>query len=90
MKKFQSDQRQRFQNERDGVIIVTQWFQSQAADFCDTEIQKLFPRMTKVSIPEVNMLKNSSTLVVTVTLNVQSCVSSTRLMSEQIVSVSVV
>ena len=90
MKKFQSDQRQRFQNERDGVIIVTQWFQSQAADYSDTGYKSWSHGMTNVLIPEVKILKNSSTLAVSVALNVQSCVSSTRLMSEQIVSVSVV
>ena len=32
-------------------------------------IQKLSPRCEKVSIPEVNMLKNSSTLAVSVPIN---------------------
>ena len=40
----------------------TDWFQSQAADFYDTGIQNLIPRY--VLIPEVNMLKNSSTLTI--------------------------
>jgi hypothetical protein len=47
LKKFH----QRFENDREAKLVVTQWFQSQAADFYDTGIQKL--------IPVANMLKNS-------------------------------
>ena len=41
---------------------VTQWFQCQAADFYDKTIRNF-------SIPEMNMLKNSSTLAVFVPIN---------------------
>ena len=47
-------------------MSVTQWFQSQAADFYGTGIQKLVPWHKNVSIPEVIMLKNSSKLAVSV------------------------
>ena len=40
LKKFLSDQHQRFQNDRQEEMSVTLWFQSQAADFYDTRIQK--------------------------------------------------
>ena len=50
-------------------MSVTQWFQSQAADFYDTEIKSWSHGMTNVSFPEVNMLKNSSTLAVSVPIN---------------------
>ena len=50
-------------------MSVTQWFQSQAAEFYNTGIQKLVPQYDKSSIPEVNMLKNSSTLAVSVPIN---------------------
>ena len=43
-------------------MSVTQWFQSQAADFYDTGYKSWSLGMTDVSIPEVNMLKNNSTL----------------------------
>ena len=47
-KKLLSDQRQRFENDRGGDECHTvQWFQSQAADFYDTGIQKLVPRYDK-------------------------------------------
>ncbi|PNF17893.1 hypothetical protein B7P43_G02234 [Cryptotermes secundus] len=36
-----------FENDREAEIVVTQWFQSQAADFYDTGIQKLVPRYDK-------------------------------------------
>jgi fructosamine-3-kinase len=38
-----SGQHQRFENDREAEMAVTQWFQSQAADFYDTGIQKLVP-----------------------------------------------
>ena len=50
-------------------MSVTQWFQSQAADFYDTGDKSWSHGMTNVSIPEVNMLKNSSTLAVSVSIN---------------------
>ena len=47
LKKFLPGQRQRFQNDREVEMSVTQWFQSQAVDFYDTGIQKLIPRYDK-------------------------------------------
>ena len=49
-------------------MSVTQWFQSQAADF-NTGYKIWSHGMTSVSIPEVNMLENSSTLAVSVPIN---------------------
>jgi hypothetical protein len=43
---------QRFENDREAEMVVTQWFQSQASDFYHTG-------MTNVSLPVANMLKNS-------------------------------
>ena len=50
-------------------MSVTQWFQSQAAYFYDTGYKSWSHDMTNVSIPDVNMLKNSSTLAVSVPIN---------------------
>ena len=50
-------------------MSVTQWFQSQAADFYDTGYKIWSYGMTNVSVPEVNMLKNSSTFAVSVAIN---------------------
>ena len=50
-------------------MSVTQWFQSQAADFYNTGYRSWSHGMTNISIPEVNMLKNSSTIAVSVTIN---------------------
>ncbi|KDR11587.1 hypothetical protein L798_14572, partial [Zootermopsis nevadensis] len=47
LKKFLSGQRQRFENDREAEMVVTQWFPSPAADFYDTGIQKLVPRYDK-------------------------------------------
>ena len=47
-------------------MSVTQWFQSQAAEFYDRGYRSWSHDMINVSIPEVNMLKNSSTLAVSV------------------------
>ena len=47
LKKFLSGQVQRFQNDREAEMGVTQWFQSLAADFYDRGIQKLIPRYDK-------------------------------------------
>ncbi|PNF28924.1 hypothetical protein B7P43_G18320 [Cryptotermes secundus] len=47
LKKFLSGERQHFENDREAEMVVTQWFQSQAADFYDTGIQKLVPRYDK-------------------------------------------
>ena len=48
---------------------MSQWFHSQAADVYDTEYKSLSHGMKNVSIPEVNMLKNSSTLALSVPTN---------------------
>ena len=50
-------------------MSVTQWFQSQAADCYNTGYKTWSYGMTNVSFPEVNMLKNSSTLAVSVPVN---------------------
>ena len=47
LKKFLSGQHQHFQNDREVEMSVMQWFQSQAADFYDTGIQKVVPRYEK-------------------------------------------
>ncbi|KDR24502.1 hypothetical protein L798_10791, partial [Zootermopsis nevadensis] len=47
LKKFLSGQCQRFENDREAEMVVTQWVPSQAADFYDTGIQKLVPRYDK-------------------------------------------
>ena len=65
LEKFLSVQHKRFQNDR---RWVSRWFQSQAADLRHM-IQIWSHGMTNVSIPEVNMLKNSSTHVVSVPIN---------------------
>ena len=44
LKKFPSGQRQ---NDREAEMSVTQWLQPQAADFCNTGIQKLVSRYDK-------------------------------------------
>ena len=48
---------------------MPQWFQSQAAEFYNTEYKRWSHVMTNISIPEMNMLKNSSTLAVSVPIN---------------------
>ena len=48
---------------------VTEWFQSQAANFYETGYKSWSHCMIDISIPEVNMLKNSSTLAVSVPIN---------------------
>ena len=50
-------------------MSVTQWFQSQAEDFYNTRYKNWAHGMTNVSIPEVNILKNSSTLAVSVPIS---------------------
>ena len=69
LKKFLSGQLHRFQNNRKEDMFATQWFQSQASDFYDTGIQIWSHGMTNISVPEVNMLNNSSTLAVSVPIN---------------------
>ena len=66
LKKLLSGQRQRFHNDREAEMSVTQWFQSQAADITTQGYKSWSNVMTNVSVPEVNMLKNSSTLAVSV------------------------
>ena len=51
---------------------VSQWFQSQASDFYDIGYKSWSNGMTNVSILEVNMLKNSSTLAVSVPINLST------------------
>ena len=48
---------------------VSQWLQSQEADFYDTGYKSWYHGMTNVSIPEMNILKNSSTLAVSFPIN---------------------
>ena len=48
---------------------MSQWFQSQAAEFYDTGYKSWSHGMTNVSIPEVNMLKDSTTLSVSVPIH---------------------
>jgi histone-lysine N-methyltransferase SETMAR len=51
LKKFH----QRFENDREAEMVVTQWFQSQ-----ETQVFRSWSHgMTNVSIPVANMLKNS-------------------------------
>ncbi|PNF26371.1 hypothetical protein B7P43_G17995 [Cryptotermes secundus] len=47
LKKFLSGERQLFENDREAETVVTRWFQSQAADFYNTGIQKLVSRYDK-------------------------------------------
>ena len=46
LKNFLFSQCQRFQNDREAEMSFTQWFQSQAANFC-RGIQNLLPRYDK-------------------------------------------
>ena len=48
---------------------MSQWFQSLAADFYDTGYKSWSHGMTNVSISEVNMLKTTSTLAVSISIN---------------------
>ena len=48
---------------------MSQWFQSQAVDIYNTRYKSWFHGIINVSIQEVNMLKNSSTLAVSVPIN---------------------
>ena len=52
LKRFLSGQR--FHNDRETEMSVTQWFQSQAADFYDTGYKSWSHGMTNFSILEVN------------------------------------
>ena len=49
---------------------MSQSFQSQAADFCDTGYKSWYHGMTNVSIPVVNMLKDRTKLSVSVPIKV--------------------
>ena len=69
LNKFLSGQHQRFQNDREAKLNVTQWFQTQATDFYDTEFKIWSHGMTNVSSPEVNLLENSSILALCVLIN---------------------
>ena len=70
LKRFLSGQRQSLQNDRQAEMSVTQWFQSQAAEFYDTGIQKLVPRYDKCLNFGGEYVKNSSTLAVSVPVNI--------------------
>ena len=48
---------QRFQNGREEEMSVTQWFQSQVADFYEPVYKSWYHGKTNVSIPEVNKFK---------------------------------
>ena len=52
-----------------GQRLVSEWFQSQAADFYDTWFKSWPNGMTNISFPELNMFKNSSILAVCVTIH---------------------
>ena len=58
LKKLLSSQLQRLQNDRRTEMSVTQWFQSQAADFYDTRTQKLVPRFHKCLISGGEYVEN--------------------------------
>ena len=45
LKKFLFGQRQRFRNDREAEMSVTQWFQSQAAETSMTQDTKVDPRV---------------------------------------------
>ena len=67
LKKFLFGQRQRFQNDR--WRWVSQWFQTQAAEFHDTGYKSWSHCMTYAWIPELITLKSSWTLAVSVPIN---------------------
>ena len=48
---------------------MSQWIQSQAADFYDTGYKSWSHGMINVSIPEMSVLKKGSTLALSVPLN---------------------
>ena len=69
VKKFLSGQGQHIQNDREAQINITQWFQSLAVTSM-IQVHKCWSHgVTNISIPEANMLKNSSTLAVSVQIN---------------------
>ena len=49
---------------------MSQWFQTQAVHFYDIRYKSWFHGMTNVLILEVNILKNSATLAVSVPINI--------------------
>ena len=69
LKKFLSCQCQRFLNDRVSEMSVTQWFQSKTADVHDKGTQKFVPRYGKCLNLEAYVLKNSTTLAVSVPIN---------------------
>ena len=71
LKKFLSGQHQRFQNDREAEMGVTQWFQSPAAHFYDRGYISWSHDMTNASISEVNILKNSSSLAFSINLSIK-------------------
>ena len=48
---------------------MSQWFQSQAADFYDADYKSWSHGMTNVLISQVNMLKNTTKFAVSVPIN---------------------
>ena len=68
LKKYLSGRGSVFRMTREAEL-VSQWFQSQAAEFYDTGYKRMSHGTTNVSIPEVNTLKNISTLAVSVPIN---------------------
>ena len=70
LKKLLPGQRQRFQNDREAEMSFTQWFQSQAQTSTTQGLKSWSHGMTNVSIPKVNMLKNSLSLTVSVAINI--------------------
>ena len=69
LKKFLSGQRQHFQNDREAEMSVTV-VPIPGGRLLRHRIQNLVPRYEKVSIPKMNIQKNSSTLAVSVPVNV--------------------
>ena len=61
-----SGQRQHLQEDPRYEMSVSEWFQSQAADSTTEGYKSCSRGMTNVSIPDVNMLRNSLTLAVSV------------------------
>ena len=53
-------------------MSVTEWFQSQAADFYDTEIQKLVPRYDTYLNSEGEYVENNPKLAVSVPINLST------------------
>jgi hypothetical protein len=59
---------QRFNNNEELMEGFKTWLSSQAADFCDTGIQKLIPHTTNSSVPAVTTLRSSRSVYVSFSL----------------------